>query len=101
MADGVESGRPAIETILLEERRYPPTEEFAAQAKTQPEIYDRDFEEFWETEGRERVAWFEPFDKLLQWAPPYAKWYLGGKLRICFNCVDRRVEAGIGAKVAH
>ena len=52
---------PAIETMFLEERRYPPPEEFAAQANAQPDIYDRDFEEFWEPEGRERVTWFEPF----------------------------------------
>jgi len=45
----VASDQPAIETILLEERRYPPPEDFAAQANAQPEIYDRDFEEFWET----------------------------------------------------
>jgi acetyl-CoA synthetase len=97
----VGSDQPAIETILLEERRYPPPEDFAAQANAQPEIYDRDFEEFWETEARERVTWFEPFDKLLEWEPPYAKWYLGGKLNVCFNCVDRHVEAGNGGKVAY
>src|SRR5439155_10639 len=83
---------------LLEERRYSPPEDFASQANAQADIYDRDFEEFWETEARERVTWFEPFDKLLEWEPPYAKWYLGGKLNICFNCVDRHVEAGNGAK---
>src|SRR5436190_1432740 len=99
MADGVETQQHAIETILLEERRYPPPEDFASQANAQPDIYDRDFDEFWETEGRERVTWFEPFGKLLEWEPPYAKWYLGGKLNICFNCVDRHVEAGNGAKV--
>ena len=93
--------RPAIETILLEERRYPPPDDFAAQANAQPEIYDRDFEEFWETEGRERVTWFEPFGELYEWQPPYARWYLGGKLNVCFNCVDRHVEAGNGAKVAY
>src|SRR5262249_48340780 len=58
------------------------------------------FEEFWESEARERVTWFEPFDRLLKWDPPYAKWYLGGKLNVCFNCVDRHVEAGDGDKVA-
>ena len=47
--------------ILLEERRYPPPAEFAAQANAQPEIYERDFDEFWETEARERVTWFEDF----------------------------------------
>ncbi|HKA26457.1 MAG TPA: AMP-binding protein, partial [Gaiellaceae bacterium] len=95
------SDQPAIETILLEERRYPPPEDFAAQANAQPDIYERDFEEFWESEARERVTWFEPFDRLLEWDPPYAKWYLGGKLNVCFNCVDRHVEAGDGDKVAY
>ncbi|MDQ5820205.1 MAG: acetate--CoA ligase [Actinomycetota bacterium] len=90
-----------IDTLLLEERRYPPDPEFAAQAKAQPDIYERDFEELWETEGRERLAWFEPFTKLYEWEPPYAKWYLGGKLNVCFNCVDRHVDAGRGDRVAY
>src|SRR5436305_6478342 len=101
MSDAVETQPHAIETILLEDRRYPPPPEFAAQANAQPQIYERDFEEFWETEGRERVTWFEPFQELYEWEPPYAKWYLGGKLNICFNCVDRHVEAGNGGKVAY
>jgi acetyl-CoA synthetase len=91
----------AIDTLFLEERRYSPDPEFARQANAQPDIYDRDFEEFWETEGRERVTWFEPFAKLLEWDLPYAKWYLGGKLNVCFNCVDRHVEAGNGDKMAY
>jgi acetyl-CoA synthetase len=95
------SQQQTIETIFLEDRRYPPDQEFARQANAQPDIYERDFEEFWETEGRERVTWFEPFDKLLEWEPPYAKWYLGGKLNMCFNCVDRHVESGNGDKVAY
>jgi acetyl-CoA synthetase len=92
---------PAIETMFLEERRYPPSPEFAAQANAQADIYDRSFEEFWAEEGRERVTWFEPFTELYEWEPPYAKWYLGGKLNVCFNCVDRHVEAGRGDKVAY
>ena len=91
----------AIETMFLEERRYPPPEDFAAQANAQPEIYELGFEEFWEQEGRERVTWFEPFTELYEWSPPYARWYLGGTLNICFNCVDRHVEAGLGEKVAY
>ncbi|MBA3365105.1 MAG: acetate--CoA ligase [Actinobacteria bacterium] len=90
----------AIETMLLEERRYPPPEPFAAQANAQPDIYERDPDEFWETEGRGRVSWFQSFDRLYEWEPPYARWYLGGKLNVCFNCVDRHVEAGRGDKVA-
>jgi acetyl-CoA synthetase len=96
-----DTGQQTIETMQLEERRYPPTPEFAAQANAQPDIYERDFEEFWETEGRERLSWFEPFTELYEWEPPYAKWYLGGKLNVCFNCVDRHVENGQGDKVAY
>jgi acetyl-CoA synthetase len=90
-----------IDTLLGEERRYPPTAEFAAQANAQPDIYERGFEEFWETNGRERVTWFEPFTSLYEWELPYAKWYLGGKLNVTYNCVDRHVEAGHGDKVAY
>ncbi len=87
--------------MFLEERRYPPPEGFAAQANAQPAIYDEGFEAFWEREGRERVSWFEPFSELLEWQPPYAKWYLGGKLNIAYNCLDRHVENGLGDKVAY
>jgi acetyl-CoA synthetase len=87
--------------MLLEERRYAPDPEFARQANAQPDIYERDWEEFWETEGRTRVTWFEPFTKLYEWDAPYAKWYLGGKLNVCFNAVDRHVEAGKGDRVAY
>ena len=67
----------------------------------EPEIYDEPFEAFWEREGRERLTWFEPFGELYEWKPPYAKWFLGGTLNVCFNCVDRHVEAGNGEKVAY
>src|SRR5919204_1322973 len=90
-----------IDTLLLEERRYPPPKQFALQANAKADIYKREFEEFWETEGRERVTWFEPFTDLYEWDLPYAKWYLGGKLNACFNCVDRHVEAGNGDKAAY
>jgi acetyl-CoA synthetase len=91
----------AIDTLFLEERRYPPPEEFAAQAVAQPAIYDEDFEAFWEREGRERVTWFTPFERVLEWEVPYAKWYLGGTLNVAYNCVDRHVEAGLGDRVAY
>ena len=90
-----------IETLLAEDRRFPPSPEFAAQANARPDIYDLSFEEFWESEGRERVTWFEPFTSLYEWELPYAKWYLGGTLNATYNCVDRHVEAGNGRKVAY
>jgi acetyl-CoA synthetase len=89
-----------IDTLLLEERRYPPPDSFAARSNAKPEIYDEDFESFWQREGRERVSWFEPFTKLYEWDLPYAKWYLGGKLNVSHNCVDRHVIEGRGANVA-
>src|SRR5205823_10693221 len=64
---GVSTSGPAIETILLEERRYEPPPDFAAQANAQPDIYERGFEEFWEAEARERVSWFEDFEELYEW----------------------------------
>ncbi len=91
----------AIETLLAEERRYPPPPDFAARANAGPDIYDLSFEELWEREGRERVTWFEPFSTLYEWELPYAKWYLGGTLNVAYNCLDRHVEAGDGEKVAY
>src|SRR3989440_1740700 len=99
MSTAVESR--TIDTLLLEERRYPPPAEFAAEANAKADIYSRSFEEFWETEGRERFMGFEPFTKLLEWELPYARWYLGGKLNVCFNCVDRHVAAGNGDRIAY
>ena len=90
-----------IETMLLEERRYPPPGDFAVSANAQPGIYDEPWESFWEREGRERVTWFEPFETVLEWELPYAKWYLGGKLNVSYNCVDRHVLNGLGEKVAY
>ena len=91
----------AIETLLDEERRFPPDPAFAAQANAQPGIYDVDPDIFWEQEARARVSWFEPFETLSEWELPFAKWFLGGKLNVAFNCVDRHVEAGLGDRVAY
>jgi acetyl-CoA synthetase len=60
----------AIETMRLEERRYPPPPEFAAQANAKADIYDLDWEDFWRQEGLSRVTWSKPFGKLYEWNPP-------------------------------
>src|SRR6185312_8683907 len=88
----------AIDTLFTEQRRYPPPPGFAAQANAKPDIYARSFDQFWTEEANKRVTWFKPFDKLYEWEPPYARFFLGGKLNICYNCVDRHVEAGNGGK---
>jgi acetyl-CoA synthetase len=89
-----------IDTLLAEERRYPPPPEFAAQANVKTDVYERDFEDLWRAEA-DRLTWFEPWQTLCEWELPYAKWYVGGKLNACFNCVDRHVEAGLGERVAY
>jgi len=96
----VPSGGHAIETLQVEERRYKPDPEFSKQANAKPDIYKQGFDEFWIEEAR-RVTFFEPWTKLYEWKPPYAKWYLGGKLNVCYNCVDRHVESGLKDKVAY
>ncbi|MEI7759744.1 MAG: acetate--CoA ligase [Thermoleophilia bacterium] len=93
------SGDP-IEAPSAEMLRFPPSAAFTGQANARAELYDEPFEEFWESNGRERVTWFEPFTELYRWELPYAEWYLGGKLNVAYNCVDRHVEAGLGSRVA-
>ena len=90
-----------IDTLFLEERRYDAPADFAAQANAQPDIYDEDLEAFWDREAKERVTWFEPYDKVLEWELPYAKWFVGGKLNVAWNCLDKHVEAGNGDRIAY
>src|SRR2546421_12145304 len=97
----IQSGTHAIESMQLEERRYPPPPEFARNANARPDIYTKPLEDFWKEEASTRISWFKPFDRVLEWKLPYAKWFLGGKLNVCYNCVDRHVEAGRGDKVAY
>src|SRR6266436_4322191 len=99
MSDKHEDGH-AIETMQVEERRYPPSPEFSRQANAQPGIYDQSLDEFWTAESK-RVSWLQPWSQLYEWKPPFAKWFLGGKLNVCYNCVDRHVVAGEGEKVAY
>ena len=84
-----------IQTLLTEERSFPPPPEFAARANIHdPATYEKaakDPEAFWESWAKE-LDWFEPWTKVLDWKPPFAKWFVGGKLNACYNCVDRNLE---------
>ncbi len=92
-----------LSNLLHEERRFDPPEELARNANVTAETYeeaDRDPVAFWGRQA-ERLTWAEPFTEVLDWSnPPFAKWYVGGKLNAAYNCVDRHVEAGKGDKVA-
>ncbi len=94
-----------IENYFVEERTFPPPADFAANALANDRsLYDEadaDVEAFWARQARELVTWFEDFDTILEWDLPDAKWFLGGKLNVSYNCLDRHVEAGRGDKVAY
>ncbi|HJT63742.1 MAG TPA: AMP-binding protein, partial [Candidatus Limnocylindria bacterium] len=97
---------PTIENLLREDRTFPPPAEFVANATaSDPAIYERTatdegFEQFWTEESR-RIEWIQPWTKLLSWEPPFAEWFVGGKLNISVNCLDRHVANGLGDKVAY
>src|SRR5205085_8228504 len=66
-------------------------------------LYDEaeaDHEGFWARQARELLTWRRDFDTVLEWDLPFAKWFLGGKLNVSENCIDRHVAAGRGDKVA-
>jgi acetyl-CoA synthetase len=98
---------PNLESILRENRVFPPPAEFAAKAHVKSlEEYEalyqhsvEDPEAFWGGVARE-LHWFEPWTRVLDWNLPWAKWFVGGKLNLCYNCVDRHALAGRADKVA-
>ncbi len=96
--------RPEIEALMAERRTFPPDPAFAAQANAQAGLYEeaeRDFEGFWARLARERLAWDQDFHTTLEWNLPFARWFIGGKLNVAYNCIDRHVENGLGDKVAY
>ena len=96
---------PTIGVFDSEERTFPPSEEFKANALTaDSSLFDEanaDFEAFWARQARELVTWQKPFTKVLEWDLPDAKWFSDGQLNLSENCLDRHVEAGLGDKVAY
>jgi acetyl-CoA synthetase len=86
---------PEIEDLLGEDRRFPPPAEFRARAVVSDEsIYAdaaRDPEAFWAKLAGE-LEWSRPWDQVLDWQPPHAKWFVGGTLNASVNCLDRHVR---------
>jgi acetyl-CoA synthetase len=98
-----EASNDALENLLREERRFPPSAEFAAQANATSLMYERaaaDRMGFWEEQAG-WLRWDRPWDEVLDWsAAPFARWFVGGRLNVAVNCVDRHVEEGRGDRVA-
>jgi acetyl-CoA synthetase len=93
-----------LSNLLHENRRFEPPADLAADANVKADAYDeaeRDPVAFWE-KAAERLSWDTKWERGLDWDnPPFAKWYVGGKLNAAYNCVDRHVENGLGDKVAY
>jgi len=87
-------GEDALDILLDENRTFPPSPEFQATAHVSDGgIYERaaeDPEAFW-AEWANKLDWFEPWDRVLDWTPPHAQWFVGGKLNVAHNCLDRHV----------
>jgi acetyl-CoA synthetase len=97
------STEQTLDSLLTEDRSFPPPAEFAAQANADdPAVYAQagaDPEAYW-AEWAGRLHWFKPWDRVLDWQPPYARWFAGGTLNAAYNCLDRHVEGGRGSKTA-
>ena len=82
-----------LATLLSEQRKFPPPASFAANALAQPALYEKasmDRLSFWEEEARS-LEWSAPWSKVLEWKLPHAKWFVGGKLNVSVNCLDRHL----------
>ena len=84
-----------IDVLLQENRKFEPPREFTGAANVaSPGIYEeaaRDPEKYWADQARE-LEWIKPWSKVLEWKPPHAKWFVGGKLNIAANCIDRHIN---------
>jgi len=97
MAGGGEAERanPTISALFEEHRVFFPPPEFTVRATVRDRLLyenaERDLEGFW-AEAAEGIDWFRKWDHVLEWNPPFAKWFLGGKLNAAYNCLDRHVR---------
>ena len=97
-----DSSGDSIENLSQENRQFPPSAAFAAQANAKSDLYERaekDRLAFWEEQARE-LTWDKSWETVLEWNSPYAKWFIGGKINASVNALDRHVAAGRGDRVA-
>ncbi|HBU57645.1 MAG TPA: acetate--CoA ligase [Gemmatimonadetes bacterium] len=92
-----------LDALLQEDRRFRPPATFVDQANINDRnIYEsaaNDPEGYWSTWATE-LDWFEPWQRVLKWSPPHAEWFMGGRINVSYNCLDRHVEDGRGDRTA-
>ncbi len=91
----VKKDTETINALMEESRVIHPSDEFVKQANVNDRnIYNEakaDSQAFWASQA-ERLDWFRKWDQVLDWNPPFAKWFVNGKLNVCYNCVDRHTK---------
>ncbi len=92
----------SIENLSIESRTFAPSAEFAAAANAKADLYtqaDTDRLKFWEEQAN-ALAWDKKWGSVLDWQPPFAKWFVGGKLNATVSALDRHVAEGRGSRTA-
>jgi acetyl-CoA synthetase len=96
---------PTIEDYFIEDRTFPPPKDFKENSLAAgPFLYDdaqQDYQGFWAKQAAELLDWFEDWETICDWQLPFAKWFVGGKLNVSHNCLDRHVDAGRGDRIAY
>jgi acetyl-CoA synthetase len=104
MSDATDPTGATIEDYLLEERTFPPSEAFKEHALVASnhlhEEANRDYQGFWARQAAALVDWQQEWDTICDWQLPFAEWFVGGKLNVSENCLDRHVRAGLGDRTA-
>ena len=90
-----------IEALLVETRKFKPSKEFKKNAIAKKKVYEegKNSEAFWEKIAGE-LHWFKKWDKILEWNPPWAKWFVNGKINVSYNCLDRHINTPKKTKAA-
>jgi acetyl-CoA synthetase len=96
-----------IDTVMHEDRVFPPSDDFVRQAAIDKEKYEALYkqaadnpEKFWGDLAKQDLHWFKPFETVLEWNSPFAKWFVGGQTNASYNCLDAHIAAGKGDKPA-
>ena len=108
MAAGQKPTGVNITSVLNEKRVFRPAKDFSKQARIKSmgqyqKLYDesiRSPDKFWARQANAELVWFKPFNKVLQWKLPYAKWFAGGQLNVSYNCLDKHLNTPAANKAA-
>jgi acetyl-CoA synthetase len=93
----------SLSALSSESRRFAPPTDLAAHANVTADAYEHGAKDrlgFW-AEQAHRLQWEQPWDEVLDWQPPFAKWFVGGTLNVAVNCLDRHVANGLGDRIAY